>query len=171
MDPVGPLRQRVVQLARAVVAPADQRLDLAGVRIHGHQRYLRIRPRRHRGFKLILPDLGLVGAHLGDLLVHQLHSSFHRLRSRALKVGIECRIDAVFLVVHLALVQLADNRVAHHIHEIRRVTRFHVGRSQFKRHGLALSACSRVIAPVSTMDSITVLRRSKARSGWRYGER
>ena len=38
----GPLRDRMIQLRIAVVAPAHQRQHLAGVRIQRHQRHLRI---------------------------------------------------------------------------------------------------------------------------------
>src|SRR6266849_116128 len=45
------------------------------------------------------------------------------------------------------------------------------GGASFSAVALALSACARVMARVSTIDSITVFRRSKARSGCRYGDR
>ncbi len=123
------LGERVVQLARSVVSSADQRLDFAGARVHGDERHLRLRAGRDGGFKLILPDFGLVGAHLRDLIVHQLHADFHRLRGRALQSGIERRVDAV----DLALAQFADDGVANHVHEVRCIAGLNVRRGQFQR--------------------------------------
>ena len=75
-------------------------------------------------------------AQLGDLLVDQLHSGFHRRRRGFLQVGIDRGVDAIALVVHLALVELADQRVAHQVDEVGRVAGLDVRRRQFQRRGL-----------------------------------
>ena len=126
----------MVQLARAIIPSADQSLNFAGVRVHGDERNLCLRSGSNGGFKLVLPDLLLMRAHLCDLIVHQLGAGFDRLCGRPLQSGIERRVDAVLLVVDLVLVQFADDGIANHIHEVRCIAGLNVRRGQFQRRRL-----------------------------------
>ena len=80
----------------------------------------------------------LARAHFRDLVIDQLDSHFHRLRGRALQVGIECRIDAIGLIVQLVLVELVDQRIAHQVDVVRSITGFDVRRRQLERRGFGL---------------------------------
>ena len=73
-----------------------------------------------------------------DLIVYQLDSGFDGLRSRALQCRIERGVNAIRLVVHLALRKLTDQRVADEINEIWRVTGLDVRRRQLQWGRLGL---------------------------------
>ena len=106
------------------------------MRVHGDERHLRLWAGRDGGFKLVLPDLGLVGPHFRDLIVHQLDADFDRLRRRPLQSRIERRVDAVLLFVDLVLVQFVDDGVANHIHKVRCIAGLNVRGGQFQRRRL-----------------------------------
>ena len=161
----------MVKLADSVISAAHQGQHLAGVRIEDHHRNLRLGSRLHLRFVLAFPDLYSLGALFGHLIVHQLHSAFDRLRRGLLQVGIERGVDAIGLVVHLPLIQFADERFADQVHKIRRIAGFNVGRRKLQRRSFCFFRLSRVMAWVSTMLSSTRLRRSSARSGCRYGDK
>ena len=108
------------------------------MRIHHHHRHLRLRSGQNLGLVLVLSNLRSLGAQLGDLVIHQLHSGFDCRRRGFLQIGINCRVDPIALVVHLAFVEFADKGFAEQIDEVGRVTGFDVGRGQLQRRGLGL---------------------------------
>ncbi len=133
----GPLRQSVIQLAKAVIASADESENCSGMRIEYDHRHLRLRAGENFGL-YFLADLLALGAHLFDLLIDQLHSHLDGLRRRLLQVGIERSVDAIGLVVEIMFGELLQQRVAHHVDEIGRVAGFHVRRGELQRCGLGL---------------------------------
>ena len=135
--------------------------------IESDQGDLGLGPRLDASLILAFADPDSFGAALGDLLIYQLDSSLDRLRCGALQVGVKCGVDAVCLFVNFSLRYLADDSVANQIDEVGSIARFDIRGASLSGVALALSACSLVMARVSTMLSSTILRRSVARSGWR----
>ena len=127
----------MVQLTEAVIPSAHQGQNLTCVGIKCHQPHLRVWPRLHLGFDLF-PHLDALRAQLRHLLVHQLHAYFHGLGGGFLQVGIQRRINPVGLIVHLTLIQFADQCLADQVYKVRRVTGLHIGRRQLQRRGLRL---------------------------------
>ena len=87
-------------------------------------------------FIFSLADLDSFSASLGDLVVHQLDSGFDGLSGGALQVWIERGVNAIGLLVDLALRQFADDGVADQIDKIGSIAGLHVWRREFKRSGL-----------------------------------
>ena len=80
-----PPRQHVVELADAVIAPADKGFQLPGVRVHGDQRDLRlVGLRRWRALRPLL---------LGELAIDLRHPCADRVRGGALQVKIDGRVN------------------------------------------------------------------------------
>ncbi len=134
----GTLGDRVVQLADAIVAPANQCQHLAGMGIECDERHLRHGPVLHRGLDLgvlSLPNLGLPGAHLDDLRVHQLHAFIDGFGSGALQVGIDGGVNPQRLLVEVVLAELIGELVLHQVDEIRSIAGLNVRRSQLQRSG------------------------------------
>ena len=115
----------MVQLAKAVTPAADQRLDLAGVRIQRDQRYLGVR----RGFLGLVRNLqqlsGLAGRlpplALLEQFVHVLHSNAHGVYRRPLQVQVECRIHAIRVCLEIVVLKTALQFLVDQVNEIRRV--------------------------------------------------
>ena len=84
---------------------------------------LRLRTLLDFGFEF-LSNFDFLRTQLLDLIVDQLDSHLDRLRGGFLQIRIKRRVDAVRLVVQIVLAELADQRVAHHVDEVRRVTGF-----------------------------------------------
>ena len=103
----------MVELADAVVAAADQRLDFAGVRVDGDQRHLR-RGRR----------LSFEAALLLDLLVDARHAEPHGFHRGALQAHIERGVDAERVGLEIGVLEHVLQLVVHQVDEIRR---FHAG--------------------------------------------
>ena len=101
------LRQRAVQLGLIVIPAADQRLDLACMRIDRHQRHLRR-----------LVDGTLQGLLL-ELLVDVRHPDPHSLVRRALQIEIERGVNAQRLF-RRAIVERFLQLVAHKVDEVGR---------------------------------------------------
>ena len=80
---------------------------------------------------LPLPILIFLVRRFMHLLVDQLHSHIHRFGRGLLQVGIDRRVDAVGLLVDFALIELADQRVADQIDEIRSIAGFDIRRRKF----------------------------------------
>ena len=92
-----PLGEHVVELAHSVVAPARQRLDLAGVR----DRWPPAPPAasgRRLAAEAALP---------ADLLVHALHAGAHGLFGGPLQAQIQGGIDAERVGLHIRILELA----------------------------------------------------------------
>ena len=108
------------------------------MRIDRNQRNLGIGP--GFDFRLIFAFayFDLVRTHLLDLFVNQLYSRFHGLGRRFLQVGIQSGVDAIGLLIQLALVVLADQRIANQVYKVGRVTCLNVGWSQLQRGSLGL---------------------------------
>ncbi len=79
-------RQNVVQLALAVIATPDQRLDFAGMRVQDDDAYLGLR----RGLSFLAP----ARIALRKLAIDVLHSNVHGLGGGALQLRIERGIHA-----------------------------------------------------------------------------
>ena len=122
----------MIQLADAIVPAAHQGQNFAGVRIHDNHRDLGLRSGQDFGLVLVLADLCPLGAQLGDLVVDQLDSGLHGCRRCLLQVGIDRGVNSVALIVHLALVEFADQSVAQQVNEVGRVAGLDVGRRQFQ---------------------------------------
>ena len=86
-----------------------------------------------------------------------------------LQIGIERGVDAQAFAVEVALAQLLHQLIVHQVDEVGRLAGVHALLGQMQRLGLGGSACSLVMAPVSTIESSTRLRRSMVRSAWRKG--
>ena len=127
----------MIQLAPGIVASAHQGEHRARVRIQRHQGHLRLRTFQHLGL-VFLAHLDALGPQLFYLLVHQLDAVLHRLRRGLLQVRIQRRVNAVRAVIQLVLAVFADERVPHHVHEVRSVAGFHIRRSQLQRSRLRL---------------------------------
>ena len=106
------MRERVVELALAVIAAADEGADFAGVRVHHHHRHLD----RGRGLALLFPE----GVALGEQFVDILHANLHGLGGGALQAGIERRVDAIALIVKIALGKPFEQMVLHHVDKVGR---------------------------------------------------
>ena len=112
------------------------------MRIHRHQRNLSFRSFLNFGFVFVLSDLDAFRPQLLYLLINQLHARFHRLRCRPLKLRIKRRINPVRLVVHLPLIELADQRLTHQIDEVRRIAGFNIRRGQLQWRSFSLLCIS-----------------------------
>src|ERR1035437_3189106 len=102
-----PLRQNVVELADAVIAPAGQRLHLAGVRIDGYQGHLRIGRR-------LAPEAALPL----DLRVHFLHAETNGLPGLALEAQVDGGVNAEGVGLEIGVLELALHRVVDHVDEV-----------------------------------------------------
>ena len=102
----------MVQLAEPVVAAADQRLDLARVRIEHHHGHLRL-----RGAALLFVQrvAGL------ELAVHVFQADRHGLRRRADEIAIQRGVNAETLREQFFLGEAVQQVVLHHVHKIRLV--------------------------------------------------
>ncbi len=115
-----PFRDRVIELADAVAAPADQRLHFAGLRIQTYQRNLR---ERHLvGAVLLRPAL--------PLLIGFLDAGAHRRHSVALQIHVERGEDAERRRLKIPILKLALQGVIHQVDEVGRIGRFGL----FTRH-------------------------------------
>src|ERR1700739_1149671 len=85
------MRESMVQLAFAVVASTDKGANLACSRIERDKRHLRSRHGLAGFFPGCIPP--------GQELINLLHPVINRSCSRALKTGIESRVDAVTLAL------------------------------------------------------------------------
>jgi hypothetical protein len=154
----GPMRDGVVDLAVAVAAAADQSEDLPGVGIQRDQRDL--------GIDVGLAGLLVLGVDLVDLRVDGGNGLFDGFGSELLQVGIERSVDAQAFLIEVAFAELLVQLLVDEVDEVGRFAGVDAGRGgEMKGRGLGVFACSLVIAPVSTMESSTRLRRSMARSG------
>src|ERR1700723_1741684 len=106
------MSQGMIQLAFAIIASANQGAYLPRARIHGNQRRLHLR----NGLALLLPR----GIALGQEFVYSEHPGLNRGASGALKLWIECGVDAIALRLEIGFRKLIEQMVFHHIHEIRR---------------------------------------------------
>src|SRR5207253_11475314 len=108
-----PPRQYVVELADAVIAPADKGFQLPGVRVQGDQRDLRlVGLRRRRALRPLL---------LGELAIDLRHPCADRVRGGALQVKIEGGINPEAVGNQIALRELREQLVFHHVDEKRRL--------------------------------------------------
>src|ERR671923_2175225 len=123
----------MIQLAESIVSSTDQRQNFSGVWIHGDERNLSLRSFLNFGFVFIFSNLDAFRSLLLYLLINQLHSGFYRLRRRLLKLRIKRGIDPVGLIVHLPLIELADQGLPNQIDEVRSITRFNVWWRQLQR--------------------------------------
>ncbi len=154
----GPLGDGVVELGDAVVAAADESEDLAGVGIEGDERDLRIGD--GVGASLLVQ--------LADQFVDVLHADLDGFGGGALEFGVERGVDAEALVGEAPGRRCAGRAGRGRDRRSRglRWRRRWAGRGGGARPWRG-SASAAVMAPVSTMESRTRLRRSMARSGWR----
>ena len=127
----------MIQLAPAVVSSTNQRQHRSGVRVERDQRHLRLRALGDLRFHF-LAHLHLLGAHLLDLLIDQLDAHLDRLRRRFLQIGIERGVNPVGLIVQIVFAELVDQRVAHHVDEIRSVAGLYIRRRELQRRGFGL---------------------------------
>ena len=104
----------MVQLTHTIVPPTHQGPDLSGVRVE----------RDHRDLGLVGVRRGLVfsSPQLSDVAVHLLHSCLDSLRGALLQLEIECGVDAEALGKQIALGDLSQQLVFHHVHKERRLT-------------------------------------------------
>ncbi len=130
---------RVIELAHAVVATADNGQHFTRVRIHRHQRHLRHGTRLDPGLGLRVlagADFDFPGAQLQDLLVDSLQTDLHCLRRRSLQIRIERGVDAETVVGQIVFVVAAEDGIANQVDEIGRIARLDVRRRQFQRYRL-----------------------------------
>ena len=125
----GALGDGVIELRDAIVAAADQREDLAGVRVDGDERDLRIGD--GAGFFALG---GLV--QLADELVYVLHADLDGLGGGALQFGVERGVDAEALVGEVLIADALDELIVDEIDEVGSFAGVDVGRSEAKRFGL-----------------------------------
>ena len=84
-----------------------------------------------------------------------------------LQFRIERGVDAEILVREVLIADALDELIVDEVDEVGSFAGVDVGRCEAERLGFGAAASLAVMAPVSTMESRTTLRRSMARSGWR----
>ena len=120
-------------------------------------------------------DVGFAGllvfeVNLVDLRIDDGDGLFDGGGGKALQVGIERSVDAQAFAIEVALAEFLIQLLVDEVDEVGRFTGVDAGGGgEMEGLALARSACSLVMAPVSTMESRTRLRRSMVRSGWRKG--
>ncbi len=119
----------MVELRDAVVAAADEREDLAGVRVERDERDLRIGDGAG-----LLTFGGLV--QLADELVDVLHADFDGFGGGALELGVERGVDAQALVGEVLVADALDELVVDEVDEVGSFAGVDVGRGEAERFGL-----------------------------------
>ena len=104
----------MIQLALAVITPANQCPNFSGQRIHRHQRNLHVRRRLSR--------LGFFPRRvfLGQQLVHLFSADLYRGGRGALQLRIERGVNAEALRFQILLRKMFEQMILDHVHKIRR---------------------------------------------------
>ena len=114
------MRQRMIQLALPVIAPANDRLDFSGPRVQRDQRDLCLRDR------LATSLLGLIAPPLVVFFcqeqIHILHPRIDSGGRCTLQSGIERRVNTEILAQQFVLGVFVEQVVFHHVDEVGRFT-------------------------------------------------
>ena len=122
------MRNRVVHLRAAVVAPSHQSQHLAGARIERDQRHLRVGVR--------LAQLFVVRVNRVYLRVHHVDRRVHGFCGQALQFRIERGVDAQPFAVEIAIAQPLRQLIVHQVDKVGRFAFIHAARDQVQRLSL-----------------------------------
>src|ERR1700739_4857003 len=123
-------------MAETIIASADQRQDLTGMRIERDQSHLRNWTWNDLGLKFVLADFYFFSAQLFDLSIHFFQSHVDGLGRCLLQSRIKRGVDTIAVRIQVFFGIFVDQLLADEIDEIRRVTGFNILGSEFERSGL-----------------------------------